>query len=90
MKTWHEAVPIWKGQDGSFTPQSLSNKKRFCFGMVKAGGMELIELKVGNPAPRTPSNGDAIAARTIWVGGILVRLTRSLLLPSPRLLPPLR
>ena len=43
--------------------------------MVKAGRVELIELEVGHSTARTPCHRDAVAAGSVRIGGVSVRLT---------------
>ena len=42
--------------------------------MVKAGGVKLIELQVGHPAPRAPGDRDAVATGTVRVRGVAIGL----------------
>ena len=40
--------------------------------MIKAGRMELIKLKIADPAAASPCHGDTIAASAVWIAGIKV------------------
>ena len=40
--------------------------------MVKAGGVELVELQIGHPAPRAPGDRDTVAAGPVGVGGVAI------------------
>src|SRR5574340_1526643 len=42
--------------------------------MVKTGGMELDEFHVGHPAAGAPAHRDAVAGRSIGIGGVQVDL----------------
>ena len=45
--------------------------------MIQAGGVELVELHVGDPTAGTPGHCDAVAAGTVGVAGIEVGLARA-------------
>ena len=40
--------------------------------MVKAGGVELVELQIGHPTPRAPGDRDTVATRAVWVRGVAI------------------
>ena len=45
--------------------------------MVKAGGVELVELQIGHPTPRAPGDCDSVATGAVGVGGVTIGFARA-------------
>jgi hypothetical protein len=69
----HEAMAVGCKQDRAITAHGLGDEKVSRHG--KRGGMELVELKVGDLGTRTQRHCNAVARGYGWVGGVGIELT---------------
>ena len=73
----HEARAVGQLEQAAFAAHRLGDEERLGVRVVEAGGVELDEFHVGDPAPGPPTHGHAIAGRRIGVGCVEVHLARS-------------
>ncbi len=76
VEAGHEALPVGQAKQGAFATQGLGDQKALGLRVIKARRVELVELKVRDPAASPPGHGDTIAARAIWVAGVQVHFRR--------------
>ena len=74
VETLHEAAAIGEQQPPAFAAHGFRNQERPRLRMVEAGGVELVELHVGDAAAGPPRHGDAVARGAVGVGGVQVDL----------------
>ena len=70
----HETGAIGQQQTAPFTAHGFADQERFGLGVVEACGMKLNEFHIAHTAARSPSGGDAIPRRRVWVGGVQIHL----------------
>ena len=70
----HEAVAVGQQQLAAFAAHRLGDQERLGLAVVQAGGVELVELHVGDPAAGAPGHGDAVAGGAVRVAGVQVDL----------------
>ena len=68
----HKAGAVRKLQHSAFTPHCLGNQERLGMWVVKARGVELVELHIADPAACTPGHGDTVSRSAIRVGGVAI------------------
>ena len=74
VEALHEALAVGQAQHGALAAQCLGDQEGLGFGMIQAGGVELVEFHVADPAAGSPAHGDAVAAGAIRVAGVKIGL----------------
>ena len=74
MVALHEALAVVVAQVGAFAAEGLGEQEAGRAGQGQGGGMELVELHVGEFRIRTSGEGDAVAGGYGGVGGVRVDL----------------
>ena len=74
MVALHEGGAVGQFQNRALAAKRLRNEKRLGGGMIQAGGMELVELEVGDRRARPIRHRDAVARRDIGIGGVEIDL----------------
>jgi hypothetical protein len=70
MVTLHEALAAIVAKIGSFTAESLGQQEARRTGQREGGGVELVELHVGQFGASSDGEGDSIAGSYGGVGGV--------------------
>ena len=73
----HETSPVPQPQETAFAAHCFGDQERLGIRVVQAGGVELDELHVLDPAAGAPGHGDAVARGGIGVGRVKVDLARA-------------
>ena len=74
IKPVHKSTAIRQPEHATFAPNRLGNQEGLGVRVVQAGGVELVELHVGNTAPRPPGHGNSVSRSAVRIGGIAIRL----------------
>ena len=72
IKRLHERLAVRQQQPATFSAYRFGDQKGFCFRVIEASGMKLVELQVGDPAAGTPGHGNTITTRGVRIAGIEV------------------
>ena len=73
----HEARAVGQLEQAAFAAHRFGDEEGLGMGVVEAGGVELDEFHVGDPAAGAPAHGDAVTGRDVGIGGVEIDLARA-------------
>ena len=74
IKPVHKSTAIRQPEHATFAPNRLGNQEGFGVRVVQAGGVELVELHVGNTATGPPGHGNSVSGSAVRIGSVAIRL----------------
>ncbi len=75
IHVFHVSAPVLVQQYRAFASHGFGDEEVLAHG--HGGGMELVELQVGNLCPRTPCGGNTISSGNLRIGGVRVHASRA-------------
>jgi hypothetical protein len=74
MVALHEALAVGVDEVCAFATEGFAKEKAGCSGLREGGGVELVELHIGDSGPGAVGHGDAVSSGDSRVGGVGVDL----------------